>query len=188
MSLLDQLPRDLDMDEVILAGDEIKLESGVVGMTLRECQVKHFNVVAARRPPPTTGVRLLNAEAEIKRLTAIILQASQPMDGIELVGRSTGSRVEFEGEKIWIKAEDVKVRLKLLRDALRPGIEFEFTEVTLKEPGHYYYYPDASPCHEFDQPKFVVVEKDAIDDGWLRCPKWAGTYIGPIIPPTKSTL
>jgi hypothetical protein len=48
------------------------------------------------------------------------------------------------------------------------------------EPGWYFFYPSAQNKYECE--KFVKIDQDAIDDGWLRCRKYAGTYMGPITP------
>ena len=57
-----------------------------------------------------------------------------------------------------------------------------FSEITLKTPGWYFFYPKHP--HPFERPKFVHVEESDIEDGWLHCKKYAGTYMGPIIPPS----
>lgn len=56
-----------------------------------------------------------------------------------------------------------------------------FTEQTLSCEGWYFFYPKFPT--KFDKPKFVEVDQDAIEEGWLKCKRYAGTYIGPIIPP-----
>jgi hypothetical protein len=57
-----------------------------------------------------------------------------------------------------------------------------FSEVTIKNPGWYFFYPKHPD--KYERPKFVEVGQDSIDDGWLRCRKYAGTYMGPIVPPS----
>jgi hypothetical protein len=58
------------------------------------------------------------------------------------------------------------------------------TESTITEPGWYWFepaYPQAG-----GNPKFVQVEKYAIDGGWLKVRIYAGKYAGPFEPPDMS--
>ena len=57
-----------------------------------------------------------------------------------------------------------------------------FSEATIKTPGWYFCYPKHPEAG--GKPKYVEIDQDAIEDGWLRCRKYAGTYMGPIIPPS----
>lgn len=57
----------------------------------------------------------------------------------------------------------------------------QFNEITLENAGWYFFYPTKPDA--FGKPCYVNLEKDTIDDGDLQCPKYAGTYLGPLTPP-----
>jgi hypothetical protein len=57
----------------------------------------------------------------------------------------------------------------------------KFTEQTINEEGWYFWYPSPHRCHSRTQDQYMYVEKDMIP--YLNCPRYEGTYIGPIIPP-----
>ena len=58
-----------------------------------------------------------------------------------------------------------------------------FTEETLATPGWYFLYPKYPKAG--GNPKFVTVDREAIEGGYMKCKTYAGDYIGPITPPAK---
>lgn len=60
----------------------------------------------------------------------------------------------------------------------------DFTEQTLTTPGWYFVYPTKQPG-DYGRPKFMEVTQESIEEGWLKCKAYAGTYLGPIEPPPR---
>lgn len=64
-----------------------------------------------------------------------------------------------------------------------PPLPGRYTEETIKAPGFYFFYPKHK-LSGYERPHYVEIHEDALD-GDLRCKKYAGVYVGPLIPPTK---
>lgn len=58
-----------------------------------------------------------------------------------------------------------------------------FTEETIQTEGWYFFYPKHPG--KYERPKFVLVDSDSIEGGYLKCKRYAGTYVGPVQPPAQ---
>ena len=132
---------------------------------------------------------------------AKLLKTKGQMETIRIMGQLAAIQTAHmlmgsDPESFDIKIPIELSALNVIREAMDlpavphdlPGLPGRYTERTIKDPGHYFFYPKHK-LSGYERPRYVEIFADSLEPTGevypLRCKKYAGVYVGPLVPPSK---